>query len=659
MNKLNLSAGKPYPLGATVSSNGINFAVFSTNAEKIQLCLFDEEGRETQLFLPEKTGCVFHGFIKGLHSGQKYGYRAYGEFNPQKGHYFNPKKLLLDPYAQEIEGEVFTGSYEAYQAFRADNNGDNAQIAPKSISVKRSFKWEGDKHPQIPWEKTVIYEAHLKGLTKLFPDLAPEVAGTYLALADERVIAHLKKLGITAIELLPIMQSDDEHFLQSKGLSNYWAYNTLAYFVVSKKYASNRANAAEELKIAVKALHKAGIEVILDIVFNHTFEQGKDGISICQRGLDNFSWYWLTKDNDFYNWSGCGNTVDASNPEVARFILDNLRYWVNEFHIDGFRFDLATVLGRIPEFSPNSPVLNAIYQDPLLNTVKLIAEPWDIGAFGYQLGNFPANFAEWNDKFRDDMRKFWLGGSGDLGTFATRFCGSTDIFKQDKKRPNCSINFITAHDGFTLNDLVSYNEKHNEANGENNMDGNNANYSHNHGAEGFTKDAAIIERRKNTSAALLTSLVLANGTPMLLAGDELRNSQGGNNNAYCQDNEISWLNWQEQNGDLQEYCEDLLAFRAKISEIYNNNWWLGSNISWINVAGKEMTIDDWQNHSIKAMQILLKQKYLIVINAKDAMQRFHLPNGNWKLSLAFSKKAKKQGQTFSAPHLGVWIFEAM
>ena len=648
-----MQPGRPYPMGATPENGGVNFTLFSSCADKVELCLFDG-GHETRLPLPAKSGAVYHGFVAGIGAGQRYGYRVYGQDRPSEGMYFNPHKLLLDPYAKAVEGNAVYATPSQLAWFRPENNRDNAGVAPKSVVVGASeFDWGDDQLPQTPLAQSVIYEAHVKGFTRLFPDLAD--AGSYRALADKRVIGHLKDLGITAVELLPVQQHLDERHLQERGLSNYWGYNTCSHFAVEPRYAARPEEAADELRAAVKALHQAGIEVILDVVYNHTAEQDVFGPMLCQRGIDNAAWYWVNQAGEYENWSGCGNTVRVAGRENTRWIMDSLRYWAEAFHIDGFRFDLAAILGREPEFNAYGRFFQACYQDPLLAGRKLIAEPWDIGWGGYQMGGFAAPWAEWNDRFRDDMRAFWVHQSGNLGAFAERFAGSSDIFRHSGKKPSDGINFITAHDGFTLHDLVSYNSKHNEANGEDNRDGHNDNISDNHGIEGDTDDAAILEAREYTAKALLASLLLANGTPMLLAGDELGNSQQGNNNGYCQDNEITWLAWAQQDGRLKEYVQQLTALRREIGLLQEDIWWDG-RVQWLDAGGVPMDEAAWHNTDTKAMQIVLDNQWLLLVNGQRSEQRFTLPQAGWACRLAPSERFRHATDRCSVEHMGIWLF---
>lgn len=630
-------AGRPFPLGSRLTEingeKGVNFALFSRRASGVELAIFCD-GKEIRLPMI-KTDEIWHLFVVGLKAGTQYGYRVTGCVNEEKGDLFNPNKLLVDPYANGIVGQPDLSSDEAVKWFQWNDPRDNAHLAPKSVVVARdTFDWEGDYKPFTPWAETIIYETHVKGFSKLNPKVPSEIAGTFAGLAHETLIAHLKHLGVTAVELLPITYHIDEPHLQKIGLCNYWGYNVLGHFAVDPKLAYNKADPLTEFKQLVKTLHKAGIEVIMDVVFNHTAEAGKDGPTLSQRGIDNEAYYWLTDNSDYLNWTGCGNTLNVSSDvAVLRWVIDCLCYWVKECHVDGFRFDLGAVLGRTPTFSEKSAFFTAVYSNSKLSHVKLIAEPWDIGWSGYQLGAFPKPFAEWNDRFRDDMRRFFLQTSGDLGLFVRRFAGSDDIFARHRL-PSNSVNFITAHDGFTLHDLVSYNKKHNWANGEQNRDGHGNNISHNFGVEGDTNDKTIIEQRQLAKKALLATMLLSGGTPMLLAGDELGHSQQGNNNSYCQDNEISWIDWQTADEALIDYTSKLIAIRKQIPLLSRDNqWWSGEKVQWLRPDANVIQFKDWQDYSTKALQILLEDKWLILVNAKQAMQQFLLPKGDWQILL--------------------------
>ncbi len=565
-----ITRGDASPIGATFDGGGVNFAVFSANAEKIELCLFSTDGRsETQrLVLPEREGDVWHGYVDGLRPGALYGYRAYGPYAPEEGHRFNPNKLLLDPYAKKIHGAM--GSSDAVLGYTATSNQrdlsfdqrDSAGCVPRSVVVDPTFSWGEDRPLNTELSRSIIYEAHVKGLTAEFPGLNDGLRGTFLGLASQPVLDHLCRLGISAIELLPVQAFVDDQFLVDRGLRNYWGYQTIGFFSPEPRYLSHGAVA--EFQVMVKRFHSAGIEVILDVVYNHTAEGSELGPTLCFRGLDNRSYYRLQPDNPRYyeNDSGTGNTLNLDHPMVLRMVLDSLRYWVNVMHVDGFRFDLATVLGRKPYgFDRASAFFQAILQDPVLSRVKLIAEPWDIGPGGYQLGAYPAPFLEWNDHFRDDVRRFWRNDPGSTPKLADRLVGSALQFDHSGRLPMSSVNFVAAHDGFTLQDVVSYSRKHNEANGEDNVDGHNENHTDNMGVEGPTEDPQILAARALRKRNLLATLFLSQGTPMLLAGDEIGNSQGGNNNAYCQDNPIGWVNWQDADTELLDFIRRLIDVR--------------------------------------------------------------------------------------------------
>ncbi len=549
-----LASGLPYPLGATWDGLGTNFAIFSAHAERVDLCLFDFSGRReiAQLTLPECTDEVWHGYLPNAQSGLIYGYRVHGPYDPQNGHRFNPHKLLLDPYARQFTGDLrWSDALFGYRmnSARADLSLDRRDSAPgtlKAVVSDEAFNWGDDRPPNIPWSDTIIYEAHLRGLTMLHGDVQPNERGTFAALADERIITHLRRLGITAIELMPIHAFLQDRNLVQKGLRNYWGYNTISFFAIEPRYLSN--GSSNEMRVAIRRLHAAGIEVILDVVYNHTAEGSELGPTLSFRGLDNASYYWLVPDNRRHciNDTGTGNTLNLSHPRVLQLVMDSLRYWVTSFHVDGFRFDLGVTLGREAHgFDPGAGFFDALRQDPILSRVKLISEPWDLGPGGYQLGHHPPGFAEWNDRFRDGVRRFWRGDSGARPEFASRLAGSGDLFDSHGRRPWASINYAACHDGFTLADVVSYAQRHNEINGENNQDGHGENFSANWGVEGPTDDPEILKTRAQLQRAMLATVFFSHGTPMLLAGDEFGRTQKGNNNAYCQDNELSWIDWKE------------------------------------------------------------------------------------------------------------------
>ena len=610
--------------------NGVqitNFALFSAAATGVELCLFDEQNQETRLPMV-RTENVWHLAVTGVKTGMEYGFRIHGEFA-------NPNKLMLDPYAKAVNGKPDLSSEESRSWFLLSDNRDNAHLAPRAVVISEDFDWENDFAPNTPWAETIVYELHVKGFSQLNEKIPAALRGTYTGLAHSVNLAYLKELGITAVELLPVNFHINEPHLQARGLQNYWGYNPLAMFAVEPKYAATN-NPLAEFKAMVKAFHAAGIEVILDIVFNHSAESEQDYPAFCQRGIDDQTYYWRNDQGRYINWTGCGNMLNLSSDVGRKWVMDCLRYWVEQCHVDGFRFDLASVLGRDkPDFNTRAQLFADIQNDPSLQNVKLIAEPWDIGHYGYQVGQFPSYFAEWNDRFRDDLCRFWLWKSGEIGAFAERFAGSSDLFNKNDRLPHTTLNFITAHDGFVMQDLVSYNQKHNEANGEENRDGRNENYSYNHGVEGSTESlsepqkSAVENNRTFAQSGLLMSLLLANGTPMLLAGDEFGNTQYGNNNAYCQDNEITWLKWANFNEELFELTKQTIALRKQIGSLNRDQWWSGENVQWLNIAGEPMTVEDWQNRETKALQIVLDNRWLLLINAKAESQAFCLPVGEW------------------------------
>ncbi len=655
---ISLTAGSASPLGAEVQSGGVNFSLFSAHAERVELCLFDAEGNEQRVDLPVRTGDIWHGFLPGAKAGQRYGYRVHGPWQPEQGHRFNPAKLLLDPCARRVEGEAIDSPL-FHAGFDQPDPHDSAPLGLRSVVVNDAFDWEADKAPRTPWGNSVIYEAHVKGLTWLHPDIPQEIRGTYKALAHPVMIAWFKQLGITALELLPIAHFAHEQRLQRLGLSNYWGYNPLALFALHPAYAHDPEQAINEFRAAVKALHEAGIEVILDIVLNHSAETDLAGPTFSQRGIDNRSYYWIREDGDYHNWTGCGNTLNLSQPGVVEYAHACLRYWVETFHIDGFRFDLAPVMGRTPEFNPQAPLFAAIQNDPLLRDLKLIAEPWDIGEGGYQVGNFPAPFAEWNDHFRDAARRFWLTESLPMGAFAGRFAASSDLFKRNGRLPSATVNLVTAHDGFTLRDCVSFNHKHNQANGEDNRDGTNDNHSFNHGVEGLDASADVMARRRASQHALLATLLLSQGTPMLLAGDEMGHSQHGNNNAYCQDNALTWLDWRQADQGLIDFTAALIKARSHIAALTDDAWWEegDGNVAWLNQHGRPLTPQEWQEGAPR-LQILLSDNYLLVMNATSELAEIALPTGDWHALSPFAGEENPVVITvWQAPKHGVCLFQ--
>jgi isoamylase len=618
--------GDSYPLGATYDGAGTNFALFSEVAHRVELCLFDDAGTETRIGLREVDGFVWHGYLPGIGPGQRYGYRVHGPYDPPSGARCNPAKLLLDPYTKAIEGSVTWGQPVFSYAFGHPdrrNNADSAPYVPRSVVINPYFDWNLDRPPRTQYHETVIYEAHVRGLTKEHPVIPKEQRGTYLGLAHPALIAHLHGLGVTAIELMPVHQFVTDSHLNDRGLHNYWGYNTIGFFAPHNAYAASgrRGEQVQEFKTMVRTLHQAGIEVILDVVYNHTAEGNHLGPTLSFRGIDNAAYYRLVDDDRRYymDTTGTGNSLLMRHPHVLQMIMDSLRYWVLDMHVDGFRFDLAAALARqFHEVDRLSAFFDLVQQDPVVSQVKLIAEPWDVGDGGYQVGNFPPLWSEWNGKYRDTIRDFWRGQPATLPEFASRLTGSSDLYKQDSRRPVASVNFVTAHDGFTLQDLVSYNEKHNEANGEDNRDGSDDNRSWNCGVEGPTDDPGVRALRARQKRNFLTTLLLSQGVPMLLAGDEMGRTQQGNNNAYCQDNEISWVNWAvHDEGDqaLVEYVRTLIRLRADHAVFRRRRFFRGQasrggrqrlgDIAWFTLAGAEMTDDDWDAGFAKSLTVFL------------------------------------------------------
>jgi isoamylase len=621
--------GTPFPLGATWDQEGVNFALYTENATNVDLCLFnraDSDAEEIKISLKEHSGHVWHIYVPGLKPGQLYGYRVAGPYEPQNGYRFNPNKLLIDPNAKAIAGvlqwndSLFGYEIGNQQEDLSFNKTDSAPFAPKCVVIDPSFNWKGDTQLKIPLHKTVIYEAHVKGLTKLHPDIPEDIRGTYAALYHPVTIKYLKELGITSIELMPVHYFVDESSLIEKNLVNYWGYNSIGYFAPDVRYSSSGilGEQVTEFKTMVREMHRAGIEVILDVVYNHTAEGNHMGPTFSFKGIDNSIYYRLADDKRYYvDYTGTGNTLNARMPGVLRLIMDSLRYWIQEMHVDGFRFDLAATLAReLHEVDRLGAFFDIIYQDPIISQVKLIAEPWDVGEGGYQVGNFPAGWSEWNGKYRDCMRDFWRGAESMLGEFAERFTGSSDLYRDDSRKPSASINFICSHDGFTLNDLVSYNDKHNENNGQDNTDGDNNNRSWNCGTEGDTEDEQILKLRKKQKKNFLTTLFLSQGVPMITAGDELGQTQKGNNNAYCQDNEISWIDWEHADKELIAFTKMLIHFRLSHPMFCRWKWFQGQairgtgteDIAWFLPDGGEMTEEHWKNSYAKSLAIYLNGK---------------------------------------------------
>jgi len=652
-----LLPGSPYPLGATWDGLGTNFAVFSAHATRIELCLFDPSGRRqiARFDMPECTDEVWHGYLPNARAGLVYGYRAYGPYEPHAGHRFNPHKLLLDPYARRLTGEMRNA--DALYGYRvnsprADLSFDRRDSAPgvmKGVVADESFNWADDRPPAVPWSDTVIYETHVRGVSLMRQDLRSHERGTFAALGDPVFIDHLRHLGVTTVELLPIHAFVQDRSLLEKGLRNYWGYNSLGFFAPEPRYLSD--GTADELRIAVRRLHAAGLELILDVVYNHTAEGSELGPTLSFRGLDNASYYRLLPDNPRHciNDTGTGNTLNLSTPRVLQMVMDSLRHWVTAFHVDGFRFDLGVTLGREAHgFDPCSGFFDAIRQDPVLQKVKLISEPWDIGPGGYQLGNHPPGFAEWNDRFRDGVRRYWRGDPGQRADFAARLAGSSDLFDRRHRRPWASINYVASHDGFTLLDAVSYGERHNEANGEDNKDGHGENYSANWGVEGASDDSSVLDTRHRLQRAMLATLFLAQGTPMLLGGDEFGRTQNGNNNAYCQDNETSWLDWSllgnPEGQKLAAFVSRIVTLRHKHAVLRAPRFLHGlehpaegiADIAWFDATGDVVSTDSWNNAEDRCLVLRRASRdngsvtlLTAFFNADSAEHSFILPQPRW------------------------------
>ena len=666
---IQLREGLPHPRGATWDGKGVNFSLFSANATKVELCLFDSNGEKEleRIELPEYTDEIWHGYVSGIGPGAVYGYRVHGPYEPEQGHRFNPNKLLLDPYAREFIGQLkwdhacFGYTIGAEGDDLTFDGRDSAPFVPKAVVVDNDFDWKQSLKPIVPWDRTVIYETHVRGYTKLHPAVPENLRGTFAGLGIPEIVKYIRSLGVTTVELLPIhMFLNDSHLLD-KGLTNFWGYNSIAFFAADPRYFADPRRAPQEFKEMVALFHDAGLEVILDVVYNHTAEGNERGATLCYKGIDNASYYRLIPEQKRYyiNDTGTGNTLNLSHPRVIQMVTDSLRYWVQEMHVDGFRFDLGTILAReATGFDSESGFLKACSQDPVLGGVKLIAEPWDCGPGGYQVGEFPPGWAEWNDRYRDTVRDFWKGEAA-ANAVAPRLHGSADIFDKFGRRPWASVNFITAHDGFTLNDLVSYNDRHNEANGENNADGSSDNRSWNCGAEGPTDDAGVNELRGRQMRNFLATLFLSQGTPMMLAGDEFARTQGGNNNAYCQDNEISWVDWslEEKNRVLVQFVQRLAELRSRYPILRRNRFLSGEmnerlelkEITWVNAAGGEMQEEHWGDALMLCFGMLLDGRaqtsgirqrghdatMLVVFNAYHDVVNFTLPgegeDARWSL----------------------------
>jgi isoamylase len=672
--------GEPFPLGATWDGAGTNFAIYSENASEVELCLFDapdsaEPSRSYRL--RERTAFVWHGYLPDVGPGQYYGYRVNGRYEPARGLRFNPFKLLIDPYAKALAGRV---DFHAHPfAYPFDQPGedwviddeDDAWGIPKGVVIDTSFDWQGDEPPRIPWHRTVIYEAHVKGLTMLHPEVPEEIRGTYAAVGHPAVIAHLKRLGVTAIELLPVHEIVDDLFLVEKGLRNYWGYNSIGFFAPAGRYARSRdyGEQVREFKEMVRTLHSEGIEVILDVVYNHTAEGNHLGPTLSFKGIDNPVYYRLMPDDQRYyrDYTGTGNSLNMMHPQSLKLVMDSLRYWITEMHVDGFRFDLAATLAReLHDVDRLSAFFDIIHQDPIISRVKLIAEPWDVGEGGYQVGNFPVLWAEWNGRYRDTVRAYWRGDPGTVAELGYRLTGSSDLYETDGRRPHASINFIVAHDGFTLNDLVSYNHKHNEANGEDNRDGDDHNRSYNFGVEGPTDDPEINRQREKQKRNFLTTLLLSQGVPMICAGDEMGRTQHGNNNAYAQDNEISWLSWElsPEQTELLEFTRRLAKLRGEHPVFHRRHFFQGRRIrgseledlTWLRPDGGEMTEEEWNTHFTRCFGMLLggdamlewdehgervtDDTFLLLFNADRGTIPFTLPRRapqvRWRMVLSTS-----------------------
>jgi isoamylase len=668
--------GKPFPQGATWDGTGTNFALFSENADGVELCLFDrtESGESERIELTEQTAHVWHAFLPGIQPGQIYGYRVHGPYEPAKGLRFNPNKLLIDPYAKALAGKVdWSAPIFPYHLGNGDGDlaidtSDSARGMPKSVVVNPYFDWDTDRPPKIPLSESIIYEVHVKGFTRCHPDVPAELRGTYAGLVSRPAIDYLKKLGVTAVELMPVHDFLDDKVLVDKGLRNYWGYNTTNFFSPDARYSNlgDRGGQVAEFKAMVKVLHREGIEVILDVVYNHTSEGNHLGPMLSFRGIDNPTYYRLVKNNHRYymDYTGTGNSLNMRHPQVLKLIMDNLRYWILEMHVDGFRFDLAATLAReLHDVDRLSAFFDIIHQDPVISQVKLIAEPWDVGEGGYQVGKFPVLWAEWNGRYRDTVRRYWKSDEGQLSDLAYRLTGSSDLYERDGRHPSASINFVTAHDGFTLHDLVSYNEKHNEANGEGNRDGTNENYSWNMGVEGDTDDPVINEFRERQKRNFLSTLFLSQGVPMICGGDEIDRDQHGNNNAYCQDSPLTWFDW-----NLNERRESLLRFTTKLIHLrrahpnlrrrkfYQDRVIRGSamkDIVWLRTDGLEMTDEEWKSGWVRCIGVMLNGRtlqdvddagqpvidssFLMMLNCHHQHVDFHVPvppnDGTWNVIL--------------------------
>jgi isoamylase len=658
--------GQPMPRGATWDGRGVNFALFSTHAERVELCLFDAKGRREldRITLPEYTDEIWHGYLPEVRPGQLYGYRVHGPYDPERGHRFNANKLLIDPYAKALSGQLrWSDAHFGYRighraADLSFDRRNDARGMPKCVVVDTAYTWAEDHRPRTPWHESVFYELHVRGFTRRHPRVPEAHRGTLAGLSSPAVIDHLRSLGISAVELMPVYAFLDDRHLVEQGLVNYWGYNTLAFLAPDPRYLAS--GELGEFKTLVQHLHDANIEIILDVVYNHTAEGSHLGPTLSFRGIDNASYYRLVPDQPRYymDFTGCGNALNLHHPRVLQLVMDSLRYWVEEMHVDGFRFDLATTLARDPTaFDPSSSFLDAMGQDPVLSRVKLIAEPWDVGEDGYRLGQFPAGWAEWNDRYRDTVRRYWKGDAGQTADLASRWSASSDLFDQRGRRPWASVNFVTAHDGFTLRDLVSYDRKHNEANGQSNEDGADANHSWNCGIEGPSDDAGIRALRLRQCKNLMATLLLSQGVPMLLAGDELGHSQRGNNNAYCQDGDITWLDWSraEEERELHEFVKRLVHFRRAHIAFHRHRFFRGreaasglKDITWLRADGQERSRDDWEDPEDRTLAFVVSGRahdyhltadgvpevddsFLVVLNANPRAVEFRLPDERFGL----------------------------
>ena len=685
---MNIWPGHWQPLGATVDDGGTNFALFSAHATAVELCVFDDNDAETRMPLRESTFHVWHGYLPGVGAGTRYGYRVDGDFNPSSGAHFNDNKLVADPYAR-----AFDGAFDLDDAVFENNPGDSAAFVPKSVVVHDDFDWGKDRAPAVTWADTVLYEVHVRGFTMQHPDVPQKLRGTYAGLAHRAATDYLQQLGVTTLELLPIHHFASEPALLRRGLSNYWGYNTLGFFAPHGSYSSSgtRGEQVHEFKAMVKALHAAGLEVILDVVYNHSAEGDAAGPTLSLRGIDNESYYRLEPGGGYVNYTGCGNTLDLRDPHMLQLVTDSLRYWVTEMHVDGFRFDLAPTLARASDaFDAQSSFLEAVNQDPVLSQVKLIAEPWDVGPGGYQVGNFPAPWSEWNDRFRDTTRDFWLCGATDVRELGSRLAGSSDIYEGNGRLPDASVNFVACHDGFTLHDLVTYNDKVNDANGENNRDGSDDNHNWNCGHEGETDEPLVTQIRQHVVRAILGTLVLSAGVPMLGHGDELGRTQRGNNNAYCQDNELAWVDWTTRDEALVDFTRAVIALRREHIVFRQESFFTGTSVhgggtadlAWFRSDGEQLTASDWSNLNPRTIAMYLSgndirqvdehggpvvdDSFLVIMHAGLDPSTFTLPGAPWATSYEVvldntdptNTATVAAGSTFDVPSVAFIVLRA-